>query len=120
MDDGTAAALLALVIGFPILTTFLLFGMLDGAVFAGALVGGLAFAFVAAGYLSDEVESDDESERESAPDPLDELRGRYARSELSDEEFERRVETLLETETRANAEDYVDGAVRETERARKR
>lgn len=57
-------------------------------------------------------------DEESAPDPLDELRGRYARGELSEEEFERRVEALLETETRSDAGDYVDVATREGERAR--
>ncbi|NHN60191.1 MULTISPECIES: SHOCT domain-containing protein [Halorussus] len=30
--------------------------------------------------------------------PIDELRARYARGELTDEEFERRLERLLETE----------------------
>lgn len=34
----------------------------------------------------------------AATDPLDELRQRYARGELSTEEFERRLERLLETE----------------------
>ncbi|WP_128476644.1 SHOCT domain-containing protein [Halorussus pelagicus] len=40
-----------------------------------------------------------EVERESAADgPVDELRKRYARGELTDEEFERQLERLLETE----------------------
>lgn len=138
MDDGTASALLALVVGFPILATFLLFGMVGSAVFTGALVGGLAFAFVAIERLGGgiehdierpvEVENHDRSRGDpgSAPDPLDELRGRYARGELNDEEFEHRVETLLETETRSDADDYIDGAtrgdgaVRDVERVRER
>ncbi|UPV75329.1 SHOCT domain-containing protein [Halorussus limi] len=33
--------------------------------------------------------------------PIDELRARYARGELTDEEFERRLERLLETEDAA-------------------
>ena len=33
-----------------------------------------------------------------APDPLEELRERYARGEIDDEEFERRVERLVATE----------------------
>lgn len=40
------------------------------------------------------------------PDPLDELRRRYARGEISDEEFERRLERLLETESMADIEQY--------------
>lgn len=40
-----------------------------------------------------------EVEREpSADGPIDDLRSRYARGELTDEEFERRLERLLETE----------------------
>ena len=35
---------------------------------------------------------------QSADDPIDELRARYARGELNDAEFERRLERLLETE----------------------
>jgi len=35
---------------------------------------------------------------QSADDPIDELRARYARGELDDAEFERRLERLLETE----------------------
>lgn len=43
-------------------------------------------------------------------DALEELRQRYARGELSDEEFERRVEHLLETESVYDAREYVERA----------
>ncbi|WP_276300850.1 SHOCT domain-containing protein [Halorussus lipolyticus] len=49
---------------------------------------------------------------ESKRDALDELRSRYARGDLSDAEFERKVETLLETETPESARKHVE---RETE-----
>ncbi|MFC4450966.1 SHOCT domain-containing protein [Halorussus aquaticus] len=40
-----------------------------------------------------------EVERETTPDdPVEQLRARYARGELTDAEFERRLERLLETE----------------------
>lgn len=39
-------------------------------------------------------------------DALEELRNRYARGELSDEEFDRRVERLVETESVRDAEKY--------------
>ncbi|PSP79505.1 hypothetical protein BRC81_04635 [Halobacteriales archaeon QS_1_68_20] len=39
-----------------------------------------------------------EDDPESAGDPLEELRQRYARGELDHDEFERRVERLIETE----------------------
>lgn len=52
---------------------------------------------------SSEGENEDEDE-----DALAELRRRYARGELSELEFERRVERLLETETIDDARRYVD------------
>lgn len=41
-------------------------------------------------------------------DPLTALRRRYAEGELTDEQFERKVEALLETETIEHAADRVD------------
>jgi hypothetical protein len=41
-------------------------------------------------------------------DALEELRHRYARGELSDEEFDRRVERLLETESVYDARKYAE------------
>lgn len=40
---------------------------------------------------------------------LEELRERYARGDLTDEEFERRVERLLETESIDDAETFLGG-----------
>jgi len=49
------------------------------------------------------------TERESESDAaLADLRERYARGELTDEEFETRVERLLETESVADASSYVE------------
>lgn len=42
------------------------------------------------------------------------LRDRYARGEMTDEEFERRVERLIETESASNAEAYLERTRRET------
>lgn len=39
---------------------------------------------------------------------LEELRGRYSRGEISDEEFEQRVEKLVGTEDNASAEKYIE------------
>lgn len=41
-------------------------------------------------------------------DALEELRQRYARGEFTDEEFERRVERLLETESVTDARKYTE------------
>ncbi|WP_081655505.1 SHOCT domain-containing protein [Halopiger goleimassiliensis] len=47
-------------------------------------------------------------EPSDAEEALEELRARYARGELSDAEFERRLERLLETESLTDARTYVD------------
>lgn len=49
----------------------------------------------------------DRAAPESKQDALDALRDRYARGELSETEFERKVETLLETETLESARKHV-------------
>jgi uncharacterized membrane protein len=53
---------------------------------------------------------------------LDDLRQRYARGELTEAEFEARVERLLETESVGDARDYADRIEthRETDRERER
>lgn len=55
------------------------------------------------GESNESATSDDEK-----PDPLDELRRRYAQGELTDQQFERKVERLLETETIEDVEDAYD------------
>lgn len=65
-----------------------------------------------------ETESSTESTEE---DPLDTLRDRYARGELTDEQFERKLERLLETETLEDVEDRartIQDEVEEAERER--
>jgi hypothetical protein len=58
------------------------------------------------------------SDTESKQDALDTLRNRYARGDLTEAEFERKVETLLETETPESARKRVgseSSSARETE-----
>lgn len=58
--------------------------------------------------LLEESDAEPTAETDSAPeDALERLRTRYADGELSDAEFERRLETLLETETVADVEQYL-------------
>jgi uncharacterized membrane protein len=60
--------------------------------------------------------ADTEPERTTEErDALDELRARYARGDLTDEQFERKLERLLETETLEDIEDEKRRA-REAER----
>lgn len=86
-------------------------GTLPAAALAGLFVGSTAAAVVAVvgwlllvptlGILADDEEfsfGSEEEEQESASDPLETLRSRYARGELTELEFERRLEHLLETE----------------------
>ncbi|MGB9954523.1 SHOCT domain-containing protein [Haloarcula marismortui] len=51
---------------------------------------------------------------ESAVDPVDQLRERYARGELTDSEFERRLDRLLETEP-LSANSGTENKARETD-----
>lgn len=78
---------------------------------------------ILAGETDEEDESDEDlgtarttgAERDA--DPLAELRRRYAEGELTDEQFERKVERLLETETIEDVEDnYTPGRGTDRER----
>ena len=55
-------------------------------------------------------ESGREGADADADDALDRLRDRYARGELSEAQFERKLETLLETETPEDARERIDRA----------
>lgn len=57
----------------------------------------------------------DTADTETKEDALEELRTRYARGDLTDEQFERKLERLLETETVEHIEDE-QRRVREAER----
>jgi uncharacterized membrane protein len=56
-----------------------------------------------------------DGETDEEEDPLEELRARYARGELTDEQFERKLDRLLDVET---LEDLEDERRRERERER--
>jgi uncharacterized membrane protein len=73
-----------------------------GLVFAivGVISTIIYYGFLGAGLKSLRNISDSVSSEEAEQDPLDVLRDRYARGELSDEEFERKTEQLIGTETR--------------------
>jgi uncharacterized membrane protein len=57
------------------------------------------------GWRDGEVETVENDETDEEGDPLEELRARYARGELTDEQFERKLDRLLETETLEDIED---------------
>lgn len=53
-------------------------------------------------------EQAEEDEAQSAEEPLQELRNRYARGEIGDDEFERKLDRLVETESVGPTEEYDD------------
>jgi uncharacterized membrane protein len=57
------------------------------------------------GWLDDEIETGGNEETDEEGDPLEKLRARYARGKLTDEQFERKLDRLLETETLEDIED---------------
>ena len=95
---------------------------------AAMLVGYVAVVPITAMLFGDDEESEEAArakeqahERHSEPaetdeTPLEALRRRYAEGELTDEQFERKLDALLDTETIDDAADRVQR--RETERER--
>ncbi|WP_135854865.1 SHOCT domain-containing protein [Halorussus salinus] len=69
---------------------------------------------------ADEREADAETDErgdESDDDALETLRDRYARGELTDEQFERKLERLLDTETLEDVEDRARAREEQTEKS---
>jgi len=64
----------------------------------------------------DEIEAVQASSADTDETPLERLRRRYAEGKLTDEQFERKLERLLETETLEDVEDGAAVRERETER----
>lgn len=89
-------------------------------------LGVMLFGYIAVvpvvSMLFDEDEPEATTGQQPAPsetetdseDALERLRRRYAEGELTDEQFERKLEQLLETETLEDAEDASQRAKRET------
>ncbi|WP_049980794.1 SHOCT domain-containing protein [Halolamina rubra] len=95
---------------------------------AAMLVGYVALVPVTAILFGDEEDraewlgenehrASESEQREDEETPLETLRRRYAEGELSEAQFERKLDQLLETETMENAEAYARRE-RETERQR--
>lgn len=111
MDDALASMLEEA----PAITVFLVLGTGMVALFTGRpwwwmvfpvgfavvlpLVAILSDTFAPDVDAADERDGDEQSERDDTQDALDTLRNRYARGEIDEAEFERRVERLLENET---------------------
>lgn len=72
--------------------------------------GGMPLAVGLARWYESNAEADEDASRgrNETDAALADLRERYARGELSDDEFERRVERLLETESIADATSFTE------------
>lgn len=78
-----------------------------------AIIMGILLLLFGSDFLTDRTEEEtDETDTEDEPvdaeDALDRLRARYAEGELSEEAFERRLETLLQTETIEDVESFLN------------
>ncbi|RNJ25305.1 SHOCT domain-containing protein [Halosegnis longus] len=98
-------------------TVFLILGLGMTALFLGVewfwivWVVGFAVVLPLVGILTDDEE---EEGAETPEDPVDRLKRRYADGELTDEEFEHRLERLIETDDEAT-----DSIERELNRERR-
>ncbi|WP_049896965.1 SHOCT domain-containing protein [Natrialba chahannaoensis] len=79
-------------------------------IFGGDLLRDLVSALTAPAPESDvSVDEEDDGTSDEPEDALERVRIRYADGELSDAEFERRLEILLETGSLGDAERYLAG-----------
>jgi uncharacterized membrane protein len=115
-----------LVLGLGLADLFL--NVVPGVPFWVIFIIGFAVVLPLVGILFDDDESATDAEpsadRPDEEDPLERLKRRYAEGEIGDEEFERRLERLLETEDEGAAADHLrrerstgDTPVREREEA---
>lgn len=110
-DPNSAGGILAVIFGFVVVVHVLEFFttlaatapvVASVAVFAIAFLGVCAWTVAQNGPFEMSADEDEQESRES--DPLAVLKQRYARGELSETEFERRIGTLLDTDDRARSD----------------
>jgi uncharacterized membrane protein len=107
LREEAAGVLALLILGAGLLAMF--YPTVSPVDFWVVWVVGFAVVLPIFGILFDDEAEETGTAAESAatPDPLEELRRRYAEGEIDEAEFERRLERLLETEDEAVAADYV-------------
>ncbi|ELZ87339.1 hypothetical protein C453_03274 [Haloferax elongans ATCC BAA-1513] len=92
------------------LFVLILLGVMEVTWGRGVTLGIIAvIVAVGLGVFTERVERPSEVERDGSPqnsrDPIDTLQQRYAAGELTDEEFERRLDRLLESDEKRNRDD---------------
>ena len=103
----TGTWLAAMFLGFSWWLPFMLFGYIVIVPLVAILFGEESDIeeWVDDEFTSDDAKTTDRSVEETADtDPLADLRRRYANGELTDEQFEHKLDKLLETETLEDAE----------------
>ncbi|MDQ2050028.1 SHOCT domain-containing protein [Natronolimnohabitans sp. A-GB9] len=111
ITPAVATVIVALLVAFVALaaidSTVAIILAIFGFVFGGDLLRQLSTVLQTE---DDDATAEDESEivDSNREDALERLRTRYADGELTDSEFERRLEVLLETETVADVERYLE------------
>jgi uncharacterized membrane protein len=98
-----AIAMFALVVGLVITLSGINAGLGFSALFMLLMVGYLGLQ-----YVDDDTAVTTETTDTEAVDPVTELEGRYVRGELNDEEFEHRLETIIETEDKIDRSTETD------------
>jgi len=99
------------ILGVAIVTTVLSILMLSGPILPafGLLVAGILgiiYSTVGADWIDHCLNTQDSRSTSSERDALATLRQQYARGEIDEREFERRLDTLLESETIEQAASY--------------
>ena len=105
----TGTWLAAMFLGFSWWLPFMLFGYIVIVPLVAILFGDdsdieewVDDEFVSDGFTTEQTEDTEPT----GSDPLSDLRRRYANGELTDEQFERKLDRLLETETLEDADEW--------------
>jgi uncharacterized membrane protein len=118
-DDSSsgkwAAIIMGIIMAVPV--SAILANQAPAALMALIVVGFLAWAGVRSGVLDREAAA---SEDDADADPLATLQERYAAGEISEAEFEQRLDRLLESDQRAEGADRLEATAVEHESALER
>ena len=112
MHKPSRIALFAASLGIPLILVLAILGSITAAGLATIFVILFAAVMAVATQLSSnqsQIKSNDtvstDSSQSDATDPFEELQDQYAKGELTEVEFEQRVEVLLETENGYSSDD---------------
>jgi uncharacterized membrane protein len=96
-DFAQTVAMVLVLADVPVVVVAVVVGPLYGV----ALAAVIALTLLVGWFLSRRLDGGDSADDGSATDPVTELQRRYAAGELSEAEFERKLDRLVESEERA-------------------